>query len=141
VGEANRAEEVTRPRYKHIEFCRNAETLWGKIRSGRWDWLGVHPDGRFVLGSPPTGRIQDGVGLEVVRGDAEEGRYGVVLHTPGGPAGSTWCESADEARGEFDRCVREVSDREDPELVRVRLVLEGKIAREEFLVRRPSTYR
>lgn len=40
------------PVYEKIEFCRNAKALWGKIQSGRWDWLGVHPDGKFVVGSP-----------------------------------------------------------------------------------------
>ena len=37
------------PLYQYIEFCRNAETLWHKLQSGRWDWLGRKPDGQFVL--------------------------------------------------------------------------------------------
>jgi hypothetical protein len=45
-----------KPVYEKIEFCRNAKTLWGKIQSGRWDWLGVHPNGQFVLGSPRQGK-------------------------------------------------------------------------------------
>jgi hypothetical protein len=34
------------PVYKHIEFVRNAETLWAKIES-HWHWLGVHPNEQF----------------------------------------------------------------------------------------------
>jgi len=35
------------PVYKHIEFVRNAATLWAKIES-HWHWLGVHPNEQFV---------------------------------------------------------------------------------------------
>src|SRR5215204_4051057 len=45
-----------KPVYEKIEFCRNAKTLWGKLQSGRWGWLGVHPNGQFVLGSPRQGK-------------------------------------------------------------------------------------
>lgn len=48
------------PIYRRIEFCRNPERLWGKLRSGRYDWLGVKSDGQFVLGSPP---VKKGSGL------------------------------------------------------------------------------
>jgi hypothetical protein len=40
------------PVYRKIEFVSDPERLWGKLKGGRWDWLGVHPEGQFVLGSP-----------------------------------------------------------------------------------------
>ncbi len=46
------------PRYAHIEFCRNEETLFGKLKSGRWEWLGVHPGA--VRSRKPASRELDG---------------------------------------------------------------------------------
>lgn len=39
------------PIYHHIEFVRAPERLWGQIES-KWDWLGIKPDGTFVVGYP-----------------------------------------------------------------------------------------
>ncbi len=79
------------PAYKHIEFCRDAETLWEKIKSGRWDWLGVHPGGQFVLGSPRLPRITSYAALTVGSEGAGEGEHGVKIETePGKPASTLW---------------------------------------------------
>jgi hypothetical protein len=40
--------------YRVIEFCKDPETLWAKIESGHWQWLGIHPSGKYVLGRPPV---------------------------------------------------------------------------------------
>jgi hypothetical protein len=37
--------------YTVIEFCNDPET---QIESGKDQWLGVHPKGKFVLGRPPV---------------------------------------------------------------------------------------
>ena len=66
------------PLYRRIKFCRNAETLWHKLQSGDWDWLGVHPKGQFVLGSPRLeGRITSGLTTKTIRQGVQEGRHGV----------------------------------------------------------------
>jgi hypothetical protein len=38
--------------YTVIEHCRKPETLWARLASGNFDWLGMRRDGRFVLGRP-----------------------------------------------------------------------------------------
>jgi hypothetical protein len=59
------------PLYERIEVCRDAETLWGKLNSGGWDWLGVKPDGVFVLGGPPVARTGVGpIGIIVSSAEA-----------------------------------------------------------------------
>ena len=50
------------PVYETISFCTNPETLWRKLEEGRWDWLGVHPKGQYVLGSP---RRKGGAGFPI----------------------------------------------------------------------------
>jgi hypothetical protein len=43
----------TEPVYEHLSFCDSPDTLWRKLQSGGWDWLGVKPNERtFVLGAP-----------------------------------------------------------------------------------------
>lgn len=76
-------------RLRTIEFCRNAKTLWGKIESGRWDWLGVHPDGQFVLGS--LARSRSGLSASIVRAGAEAGRFDVKIPVIGSPRGARRC--------------------------------------------------
>ena len=72
-----------KPVYEKIEFCRNAKALWGKIQSGRWDWVGVHPDGKFVVGSP---RQSKGVTMRLATtsttSGATSGEHGVYVRTP-----------------------------------------------------------
>ena len=50
------AHEVGQQLYAVIEFCSLRETLWAKVDSGHYDWLGVQESrGRrvFILGRPP----------------------------------------------------------------------------------------
>jgi hypothetical protein len=87
-----------RPRYKHIEFCTNAETVWRKLQEGRWDWLGVKPDGPFVLGSPPAGGFSETERIVKFADDSLVGQHGVMVQEPLGNAQETWCESEAAAR-------------------------------------------
>lgn len=101
-----------KPVYEKIEFCRNAERLWGKIQSGRWDWLGVHPNGQFVLGSPRQGKGFTMMAAPTSRkGEATPGEHGVYVRTPLGPGHSkTWCQTEQQAREEFRTTVESLSD-------------------------------
>ena len=133
-----------KPVYEKIEFCRNAKALWGKIQSGRWDWVGVHPDGKFVVGSP---RQSKGVTMRLAptstTSGATSGEHGVYVRTPLGPGPSkTWCQTEQQAREEFRTTVNSLSDeRKGPGLFKVERVEKGVIVNEEWIVRRPSTYR
>jgi hypothetical protein len=112
---------MTRPVYNHIEFCRNAETLWGKLKEGRWDWLGVHPDGKYVLGSPRRGvsgtRAHD---VLTMRG-ATRGRHGIRYFDAEGAAGATWCATESEARGAFEEGIEVAGTGRPPSSVQVHI--------------------
>jgi hypothetical protein len=130
--------------YRNIEFARNPETLWGKLREGRWDWLGVHPDGQFVLGSP---RRSEGTSLHasgsVIKSGATEGVHGVRIFTDPGRENSPsqdWFGSRDEAKADYDRRVTEFEQQEGPLLVKVELVWDGRVADRAFVVNAPPTY-
>jgi hypothetical protein len=133
------------PIYEKIEFCRNAWTLWGKIQSGRWDWLGIHPDGQFVLGSP---RQRKGFTMmaapEVVMDSANRSEHGVRVSTPLGPprGGASWYRTEQQAREEFRKALNSHgNESKGPELFKVQRIEQGSIAEEELIVRRPPTYR
>jgi hypothetical protein len=132
-----------RPRYERIEFCRSAETLWGKLEEGRWDWLGVHPKGQFVLGSPPANRTQVfPVGIVTSSPVAPRNRTGITIQEPTAPASERWYSHEDEAQAEFDRQLAEArAEGRVPRVVRLRLLVDGVVRQEEFVVHRPSTYR
>jgi hypothetical protein len=133
------------PLYQYIEFCRNPKTLWGKLQEGRWDWLGVHPNGQFVLGRPS--RARNGlqippIGLE--RNDpANEKRHGVKVHRwlgwPDSPPGVLWFASAEEARTAFAEQVAYLNDPvRSPILARVILIEDGYPSDERFIAQVPQ---
>lgn len=131
------------PLYRRIEFCRNAESLWGKLKSGRYDWLGVHPDGKFVLGSPPVKKgSRASASPTLIKEGAPTGEHGVRIDTLAisGPS-ATWYPTEAEAQAEFKEQVRRLKDdRNGPGIVRVRLVEQREIVDEEFIVRPIPTY-
>src|SRR5215213_8991219 len=123
-----------KPVYEMIEFCRNAEALWGKVASGRWDWLGVHPDGKYVVGSPRQGKGFTMMATPAIRkGDAKPGEYGVYVRTPLGPGPSkTWYQTGQQAREGFRTTVDSLRDEsKGPGLFKVERVEKGFIADEE----------
>lgn len=130
------------PVYRHIEFCRDAETLWGKMREGRWDWLGVHPKGQFVLGSPCAARLTDHVALTLTRGGASEGEHGVRVDTePNGPSSFDWLPTEAAAVAAYGAKVAEYRAHDGPVVARIRRVEHNRTVDQEFVVSRPPTYR
>jgi hypothetical protein len=131
------------PLYEHIEFVRNAESLWGKIES-KWDWLGVHRNGQFVVGYPKLGgRMLGSVSSEVIGSGADPNVHGVRLYVPlSSHPSREWFTTPEEARARFEEIVRYQRDeREGPHLVRVELVESGRVSQEQFVVVNPPTYR
>jgi hypothetical protein len=131
-----------RPRYARIEFCRNADTLWDKIKSGRYDWIGVHPEGQFIVGSPPLGSGPTmRVAPELIHRGAEAGRHGVLVEHPIGRAGGTWYASEDDAKAAFLEKVKEEKAGSDgPVLKRVYRVEDGEERESEVIVVRAPNY-
>ena len=113
--------------YAVIEFCTDPETLWGKIASGHWDWLGVRQrqDGRrhFVMGSPPVSRLKiRAFGQAVEIGTSRD--YRTTIEEPDSHGGTSerWYRSAEEAAAGFARIIEELeSGRGTSGLFRVRL--------------------
>lgn len=132
---------MAQPIYKHIEFCRSPKTLWGKLDSGLWEWLGVAPDRRFVLGSPRRS------GVLRLSGDAEVGPSGaealghrVRVRSPAGGSTTRWFRTAEEARSSFEQKITGEADGA-PRVLLVELFEGGQLRDEEYVVSRGSTYR
>jgi hypothetical protein len=131
------------PLYRHIEFCRNTETLWHKLQSGHWDWLGVHPRGQFVLGSPRlSGRVTASISLKVNRGDAEEGQHEVRWLEWSGATNvepnTDWLADEQKAKGRFEELVAHYENPErSPVLAKVWRVENREIVDERFIAQTP----
>jgi hypothetical protein len=132
------------PVYQYIEFCRNAETLWHKLQSGHWDWLGRKPDGQFVLGRPRRNPPTE-VGVPFITSSEEgatEGLHGIRMQAwvgqPSKRMSSRWFTTADMAKTAFEK---EIAWFEDPALkpvlARVFLVQDGLVTAERFVVQEP----
>ena len=132
------------PLYQYIEFCRNAETLWHKLQSGHWDWLGRKPDGTFVLGKPR--RIPPSeVGVPFITSfeeGATEGLHGIRMDAwvgqPRKRKSSRWFTTADEAKTAFEQEIARLKDPAlKPVLAWVYLVQDGQVTDERFVMQEP----
>lgn len=129
------------PLYRNIEFCRNAETLWHKLQAGHWDWLGVHPKGQFVLGSPRLeGRMTVGLTTKMIRRDVREGQRGVKHQVWTGMTdldpSTEWFEGEAEAKAKYEELVKHYKN-QPVVLARVWRIEGGFPAEEEFIARTP----
>ena len=131
------------PVYQHIEFCQDAATLWGKLEEGRWDWLGVHPDGQFVLGSPR--RAVGGLkvtGAEVSKPGAKRRGFGFTTTVPGSGESGDWFTDPGEARAAYLAAVKAAeAEAGTPSIRRFTLWIDREFVESSFVVNRPSTYR
>lgn len=127
--------------YGVIEFCTDPETLWSKIASGHWDWLGVRQrrDGRrlFVLGSPPVSRFKfQGFGRVEEVGTSRDHRTTIEEPDSQGRASERWYGSSEEAAAGFARVIEELgSGRGSSGLFRVRLFEGEQLLSVELVVR------
>lgn len=132
------------PVYRNIEFCRDAETLWGKLMEGRWDWLGVHRNGQFVLGSPRRGGVMSTYGaMTLSHVGVMEGEHGVavVSHPDHDDAAShRWHPDEESAKAEFEARVADFEGREGPLIMRVQRIEQRRVVDERYVVKNPSTY-
>jgi hypothetical protein len=87
------------PMYQTVSFCRDEQTLWRKVET-HWDFLGVKPDGQFVVGYPRHGEgFTMRAAATVVKAGATKGQHGVRIYVPRGPGPSAdWYATAEQAR-------------------------------------------
>jgi hypothetical protein len=125
----------TEPAYERLSFCDSPNTLWGKLESGGWDWLGVKPDERtFVLGAPCRSRSGGMAAATVISAGAAPGQFGVRVRVPRfAPTSDAWCSTEGEAREEYRRTLNTLGEPGKPALFRIELVIEGQVVEEETL--------
>jgi hypothetical protein len=124
--------------YAVLTTCKRPQTLWDKLSTGLYDWIGVRSNGRFVLGRPRHASIS--VGEPVVhRAAGSDGAHRVEYRGPldRGPH-QEWHASADAARSGYDRTVDDDPGSPIPSsgIWQVRLYIDGVLAAEELVVRR-----
>jgi hypothetical protein len=131
------------PAYRNIEFCSRPNAAWAKLKSGRYDWLGLRSDGDFVLGTPPRKHIEGFGAATSIKAGAVEGRHGVRAITEPRHedlVSRDWYASADEARVAFEALIADWERRDGPMLARLELVQDDRLADEAFVVNLTPTY-
>lgn len=128
--------------YTVIEYCNDAETLWAKIESGHWDWLGVAVDKSdrrtFILGSPAAGGSGMMAGGTVVPQGVANGAFRVEArraHPWFKQWGQSWHASPEEAAAAYETQLEAVRTQPGSGVDRVRLVIDDRVQREDLVVR------
>lgn len=109
------AHEVGQQLYAVIESCSSLKTLWAKVDSGHYDWLGVQESrGRrvFILGRPRQQRGGVTATGSAVHAEAAPGEHGVEIRTPHATlrgVTSAWFKTGEEARAEYDKRLQELT--------------------------------
>jgi hypothetical protein len=125
------------PVYQRIDYCSQVKTLWRKLRSGQWDWLGIDKSDNYILGYPMRrGGVTDSLMVEQGHGDdAVLGRHTVRIYDDPREE-RPWRNSIlpDEASAiaEFDRFAGEMGTSPNYRLARVQRVEKGIIVQEWF---------
>lgn len=125
------------PVYERIDYCSDSKTLWGKLKSAKWDWLGIDKRGEFILGYPKRkGGVTGTLMLKVERqGDVVEGQHTVRVYdepTETNPTRNDVLPDESSAIAEFDRLVQEIKSSSNYRLSRVQRVEMGIVAQEWF---------
>lgn len=129
------------PVYRNIEFVSDFERLWGKMSSGRWDWLGVRKDGQFVLGSPRRAKRGMTASLTVVHEGADQRENGVAVHwLPDRSPSWDWWPTAPSAREGYRNEIAKLKASANPLLARVELIRGGTVIEQEWVLVNVPTY-
>ncbi|MCU1667919.1 MAG: hypothetical protein JWP40_846 [Blastococcus sp.] len=122
--------------YAVLEQCRKPEALWAKLATGNYDWLGVRPNGKYVLGRPRLSVLppeESGPAPDDTRDPHRIESLGPLQRIPRWEAYAT----ADEARDVFRRLVEgdPITPLRSSGVWRARLVLDGRSVEERIVVR------
>jgi hypothetical protein len=124
--------------YALISHCRRPQKLWKMLASGRYDWLGVRADGRFVLGQPRLAPLRR-TAPEVSKAEGADGSHRIEYAGPLDQQPSQrWYLTEEDARAAFDRARSEesASPFRTSGVWQVRLVVAGQPSAEELVVHR-----
>jgi len=132
-----------RPLYRKIEFCRDPETLWRKIESW-WDWLGVYPDGQFVVGYPKRKAHLEIDRPGPIKWPGADGQYRVRVKVPL-VAGwyEYWLPTQAEATDKYEEIVAlqgKGGGQPNATLMRVQELDGDRVLRESLIVARLPNY-
>jgi hypothetical protein len=121
--------------YAVLEQCRKPEVLWDKLASGKYDWLGVRRNGKYVLGRPRLSAVPED--FRPAPDDARD-RHRIEALAPLQRA-ARWEAYAtpEEATETFRRLVRgdPITPLRTTGVWRARLVLDGRSVEERLVVR------
>jgi hypothetical protein len=122
--------------YAVIEFCTKRETAWGKIGSGKYDWLGMKGD-TFVFGRPQTPHGLTATVVGDVTHPGADGSHVVEVRTPTSTNPSrTLHTTAADARAAFrDEVARLQVPDGSSGMWKLRLIIDRQLVDEEFVVR------
>ncbi|MGY1643385.1 hypothetical protein ACI782_19950 [Geodermatophilus sp. SYSU D00703] len=129
--------ELGQQLYPVLEQCRKPEVLWAKLATGRYDWLGVRRNGKYVLGRPRLSAVVREDPAAPAPDDARD-RHRIECLAPlqRTPRWESY-PTVDEARDAFRRVVAgdPVTPLQSSGIWRARLVLDGRPAEERLVVR------
>jgi hypothetical protein len=129
--------ELGRQLYPILEQCPKPEVLWAKLATGRYDWLGVRRNGKYVLGRPRLSAVVAEDPSAPLPDDARDPHriecLGPLQRIPRWESYPT----ADEARETFARMGAgdPITPLQNSGIWQARLVLDGRSAEERLVVR------
>ncbi len=128
--------ELGQQLYPVLEQCRKPEALWAKLATGKYDWLGVRRNGKYVLGRPRLSTVVPDDPASPPDDERDPHRIeclGPLQRTPRWESYPT----PDEARDAFRRIVDgdPITPLQHSGVWRARLVLDGRSVEQRLVVR------
>jgi len=122
--------------YAVLESIKAPETLWAKLATGNYDWLGVRRSGRYVIGRPRLCPLRPDDGSPSPDDAQQPNRIEFSGPMDRKPRWEMYA-TADEARDTYDRLVTgdPITPIRSSGVWKVRLILEGALVDELLVVR------
>ncbi|MDT7706337.1 MAG: hypothetical protein QOG20_1944 [Pseudonocardiales bacterium] len=123
--------------YAIVESCRTPQTLWDKLATGNYDWIGVRrTSGRFVLGRPRLSAVREHGETEDSADDPAPHHVEIRGPLDRHPHHEPY-PSVGEAREAYERVIAgdPITPLRSTGVWRVRLILDGQTVEERLVVR------
>src|SRR4051794_40516988 len=128
--------EVGQQLYAVLESIKAPETLWAKLATGNYDWLGVRRNGRYVIGRPRLSPVGSDDGCPRLDEAEHPHRIEFIAPLDRRPRWEAYA-TAGETRDAYDRLVTgdPVTPVRNSGVWKVRLILHGASVEELLVVR------